>query len=191
MKKFNGLVGLLACLPILAWAHGTGHGLSGWAAGFEHPWGGLDHLLAMLAVGLWAAQQGGRAVWAVPGTFVTLMLLGSGLAWLGLTLPYVEAGILASVLILGLVLVAALRVPLGLSMALVALFALLHGHAHGTELPLAAGAWSYALGFALATALLHGMGVGLGLLARQWALGMLTRWAGGLITLGGLYLVWG
>lgn len=188
--KFQLFIGLLLLVPALVLAHGDGGAMSGWGAGFAHPWHGADHVLAMLAVGLWAAQLGGRAVWALPLTFITLMLAGGVLAWWGLELPYVEVGIVTSVLVLGLVLVAALRLPLSLSLGLVALFALFHGHAHGTELPLAVGAFSYSLGFVGATALLHGLGLGLGLAVQQGTLGVLTRWAGGLITLGGLYLVW-
>lgn len=143
--------------PAVAFAH-PGHDSAGLLAGVAHPLGGLDHLLAMLAVGLWAAQQQGAARWALPATFVASMLLGGVLGFAGLHMPLMESGIAASVLALGLLVAVAARLPLSLGLGLSALFALGHGVAHGLELPAQASPWSYALGFLAATATLHGAG---------------------------------
>lgn len=179
----------LSLTPITALAH-TGIGIpSGFAAGFSHPFAGIDHLLAMLAVGLWAAQLGGRATWWVPGSFVTVMLLGGVLGLAGVAVPSIETGILLSLLVLGTLVAAAVRFPLVLSCLVVGGFALFHGHAHGSEIPLAAGAATYTAGFVLATALLHGLGLMAGMLSRQNRLDLISRLAGGAIVMSGLYLV--
>ena len=156
---FNKALVALALLlaPALVFAH-PGHGDSGLVAGLGHPVGGLDHLLAMLAVGLWAAQQKGAARWALPVTFVGTMLLGGSLGFEGLALPALEGGIAASVLALGLAVALAVRPPLGLAVGATALFALFHGVAHGLELPDMSSPWAYASGFVLATAALHATG---------------------------------
>lgn len=148
---------VLLLSPALAFAH-PGHGDNGLLAGISHPLGGLDHLLAMLAVGLWAAQQQGAARWVLPCTFVGTMLIGGLLGFEGLNLPALESGIAASVLALGLAVALAVRPPLGLAMAATALFALFHGVAHGLELPDMSSPWTYAMGFVAATALLHAAG---------------------------------
>lgn len=141
-------------------AHTGDHGtLTGFAGGLAHPLLGLDHLFAMLAIGLWAAQQGGRALWAIPAAFVGAMLAGGMLAWAGVGLPQVEAAIALSVLALGLLVAARLRASLAAGIAIAAGFALLHGYAHGLETPLAVSPAMYAVGFVLATACLHGAGV--------------------------------
>jgi urease accessory protein len=131
-------------------------------AGFSHPLFGLDHILAMVAVGLWAAMIGGRAVWIVPTAFVGTMVAGFLLALLDAPLPFVEPGILASVVVLGLLVAAAVNVPAALGAVLVGAFALFHGQAHGGEIGVAAAA-PYLLGFAIATTLLHCAGIALGL----------------------------
>ncbi|MBD1551770.1 HupE/UreJ family protein [Pseudomonas typographi] len=154
-QAFTGLAWLLA--PALAFAH-PGHGDSGLLAGVSHPLGGLDHLLAMLAVGLWAAQQQGKARWLLPCTFVATMLLGGVLGFEGWQLPAMESGIAASVLALGLAVALAVRPPLTVAMAATALFALFHGVAHGLELPAMNSPWAYAAGFVTATATLHAIG---------------------------------
>jgi urease accessory protein len=146
---------VLSFLPTVAWAH-TGAG-GGFLAGFAHPFMGLDHLLAMVAVGLWAVQLGGAMRWRLPLAFVACMALGAALpASLGAAL---EPGIAASVLLLGVAVFTAMRPHAGLAMAVVGAAALLHGHAHGIEMPLAASPLTYGLGLILATALLHGAGV--------------------------------
>lgn len=185
---------LIALAPATAWAHtgvGATHGL---VNGFAHPLLGWDHLLAMLAVGIYGAQHGGRQVWLLPVTFVTVMALGGILGIAGIALPGVETGILASVLVLGALIALAVRFPLGAGMAMVALFAIFHGHAHGTEMPHAASAIGYAIGFCSATALLHIGGIALPTLLRRtvgenqprW-----TRFAGVGISLAGLILLLG
>jgi urease accessory protein len=186
------MLSIAAFFPLSAFAH-PGHGVTNvFASGFSHPFGGLDHWLAMVAVGLWAAQMGGRALWMVPGAFVSLMLFGGMLAMSGIHLPYVEAGILASVVVLGVVVAAALKFPLAVSAAIVGLFALFHGHAHGAEMPMAKGmamdAVSYSLGFTLATALLHGLGIAGGVILQQLNTDKVVRYAGGAIAMGGLFL---
>ncbi|MGL4317671.1 MAG: HupE/UreJ family protein [Pseudomonas sp.] len=143
--------------PAMAFAH-PGHDSSGLMAGVAHPLTGLDHLLAMLAVGLWAAQQQGAVRWALPVTFVASMLLGGVLGFAGLHIPFMETGIAASVLALGLVVAVAARLPMSLALGMTALFALTHGVAHGLELPELASPWGYAAGFVAATAALHTAG---------------------------------
>lgn len=179
----------LALMPAAALAH-PGHGpeAGAFAHGLLHPLTGLDHLLAMVAVGLWAALAGGRALWALPLAFVAAMLAGFGLGAAGIALPAVEPAILASVVVIGALVALAVRLPLPAAVALVALFGLAHGHAHGTEGP-AAGLAGYAAGFTLATAALHAAGLGLGLALGQAGRPMLARALGGAAALAGVALV--
>jgi|TARA_A100001391_G_scaffold47848_1_gene28519 urease accessory protein len=161
------------------------------AAGFSHPLFGLDHILAMIAVGLWAASVGGKALWAVPTAFVATMAVGFGAALLGMPLPFVEPVILASVIFIGVMVALALPLPTVGVAAVVAFFALFHGHAHGGEMG-EAGALGYAAGFLAATALLHAVGVaagvGVGRVLATARGAIATRIAGGLTALGGLWL---
>lgn len=143
--------------PALAIAH-PGHDHAGVMSGIAHPIFGLDHLLAMVAVGLWAAQQTGKARWALPLTFVATMLIGGLLGFAGFEMPLMETGIAGSVLALGLLVALAVRPPVVVAVALTALFALGHGVAHGLELPALSNPWGYAVGFVVATAALHGVG---------------------------------
>lgn len=168
MRAAVALAAILFCGTALA--H-PGHGNDA-AAGLLHPLLGLDHLLAMLAVGMWSARLGGRAKWLVPASFIACMLLAAGLAMAGLALPMMETGIAASVLLSGLLLVFSIRVRPLAGVFMVALFALFHGYAHGLEMPAQISPWLYAAGFALSTAALHGLGLlaGLQLRRRQWAL---------------------
>ena len=179
-------------LPAFAHLDPVAHG--SFAAGFSHPPFGADHILAMVAVGLWAALLGGRALWLVPAAFVATMAAGFGGALIGAPLPLVEPVILASVVTIGLLAAMALRVPTGAAMAMVGFFAFFHGHAHGGELG-AAGALSFAVGFAAATALLHAAGVAAGLGLGRWLTGeagrTATRIAGALTAVGGLWLAIG
>jgi len=149
-----------------AYAH-PGHAPTGFAGGLAHPFTGVDHLFAMIAVGLWAAQLGGRALWAVPATFVGAMGLGGALAWSGAVLPHVETAIALSVLLLGLLVATQRRAPVIVGMGIAAAFALFHGYAHGLEMPHAASPARYAMGFVLATVCLHGVGIAGGLLGRR------------------------
>jgi urease accessory protein len=152
-------------MPALAHAH-PGHGTSSAAHGFSHPISGIDHLLAMIAVGLWAGQLGGRTRWQVPIAFLGVMIVGGALGMAGVSVPAVEEGILASVLVLGALIATAARLPATASIALVGTFALFHGVAHGTEMPTDASGLSYAGGFIIATALLHVVGLTLGMMAK-------------------------
>jgi urease accessory protein len=186
-KILAGAALLLA--PALAFAH-PGHGDNGLMAGLGHPVGGLDHLLAMLAVGLWAAQQQGTARWALPCTFVGTMLLGGVLGFAGLELPALENGIAASVLALGLAVALAVRPPLVLAVIATAVFALFHGVAHGLELPEMSSPVAYAVGFVVATAALHAVGYAV-VRFLPVAAAPLVRVAGGASALAGAWLLAG
>lgn len=186
--NFKLIIGLalIALTPILAQAHIVPGEANGFTSGLNHPLHGLDHILAMVAVGLWAAQLGGRSLWLLPATFVSLMTMGGTLGILGVHVPMVEAGILLSVLVLGLLVAAKARLPLMLSLGVTGLFAIFHGHAHGTEIPMAASGVAYALGFVLATIGLHACGIGLGLLAQKRMAAPVLRFAGAAIVLAGV-----
>lgn len=175
-------------LPSFAHAHGSINEAGGFVHGLTHPISGLDHVCAMLAVGLWAVQTGGRFVWVMPLTFVGVMALGGTLPMLGISLPFVEQGIVLSVLLLGVLIAASVRLPLALAGSLVGLFALWHGHAHGAEMPALSSGITYALGFMLATSLLHAIGITFGL-GMQWLVReRAVRFAGAGIALCGVYL---
>jgi len=166
----NVIRGALIGIPALmitgaAEAH-TGHGaVSGLAAGFGHPFGGLDHILTMIAVGILGVQIGGRAAWALPATFVAMMVAGGALGASGVAVPLVEPGIVGSVIVLGAVLAAGWRVPASAALPVIGMFAVFHGHAHGAELPVGSSALTYGASFVLATCLLHLAGAGLGIAA--------------------------
>ncbi|MCD2184301.1 HupE/UreJ family protein [Rhizobium sp. GN54] len=184
-------IGLTVASTAPAFAHLNPEEHGSFMAGFSHPLFGMDHILVMVAVGLWAAQIGGRALWAVPAAFVTMMAIGFGLAVAGVSLPFVEPVILASVVALGLLVAMAVRLDPAISAAIVAVFALFHGHAHGGELG-AAGALPFAVGFVIATALLHVVGIALGLGIGRIAGGAtLTRILGGATALAGVALAFG
>lgn len=170
-------------MPSVAWAHPGAGGVSSFWTGVGHPFSGLDHLLAMVAVGIWAAQSGGHRVWAMPMAFVGVMLAGGLIGLTGLPLPHVEYGIAVSLLVLGLLIASASKWDVLLSAAIVGFFAIFHGYAHGAESPLAGDLLAYSAGFSLATALLHGLGIGGTMLVR----GQLARLAGIVIALSGVY----
>lgn len=180
---------LLVLIPSLAQAHpgvpGHTHGFSN---GLSHPLTGLDHICAMVAVGLWAAQRGGRALWLVPATFISVMIIGGVLGMGGMRIPFVEQGIAASVLILGIFIAVAVRLPLAASVVIVGLFALFHGYAHGAETSETASGLNYAVGFIIVTASLHLVGITLGLAAKKFVSIPSIRFAGGAIAACGLYL---
>ena len=159
---------IVVLLPGAALAH-PGHDAVGFTHGFMHPLGGLDHVLAMVAVGLYAALIGGRALWLVPATFLGVMALGGATGATGYPLPHVETGIALSVIVLGLAVALRLNLPTLAAMALVGVFAIFHGHAHGAEMPLGTSGLAYAVGFMLATALLHGAGIAVGVAAGKLA----------------------
>ncbi|MEI9418896.1 HupE/UreJ family protein [Mesorhizobium sp. Cs1321R2N1] len=153
---------IAACVP--AFSHVGGFEPCSFAAGLVHPLSGLDHIMVMVAVGLWAALKGGRALWAWPATFVGFMVAGGTLGVAAIPVPLVEPVILISIVAFGLLVSAAVDVPTAAGAAIIAFFAFFHGHAHGTEIPETAGGFEYLAGFAVATVLLHGGGIGLGLL---------------------------
>jgi urease accessory protein len=161
-------------------------------AGILHPLGGADHALAMVAIGLWSAIAGGRALWAWPLAFVSTVLAGFAAAMLGMQVLLVEPAIAASIVVLGLFVVFAVRAPVWLGAVIAALFAFFHGHAHGTEAVAAdVEPVAFAVGFALTTAALHALGLALGLLIARTAHNSLLRAAGGLVAMGGVALVAG
>jgi urease accessory protein len=176
----------LAAVAAPAHAHVEPGSLSGALAGFLHPVSGLDHVLAMIAVGLWGAQLGAPAIWLLPITFPLVMALGGLLGLLGVPLPGVEIGIAVSALLLGAAVMTERRPPLVAAAALVGLFAVFHGHAHGAELPPATSALLYSLGFVVATGCLHGVGIAIGAVHRWPAGRAALRFAGGAVAVGGL-----
>jgi urease accessory protein len=183
MKKYMSksllALSLLVVLPNLASAHilpGTAHGFRD---GFLHPLTGWDHLLAMIAVGLWAAQHRGKALWLIPSSFVGVLLLGGMMGVAGVSVPGAELAIAISVLALGGLVATMTRFRPSLSMAVVGLFALFHGYAHGHEMPAAASALPFSMGFILATVLLHGAGLAAGLGFQEKP--RVLRWAGAAI----------
>ncbi|HEU5395742.1 MAG TPA: HupE/UreJ family protein [Verrucomicrobiae bacterium] len=177
-------------IPAVASAHPglPGH-THGFLYGVAHPLSGLDHLLAMLAVGVWAAQRGGRSLWTMPLAFVAAMTAGGmlGMAGTGITVPWLDQIVAATVLVLGICIAGALRVPVPGATALVGLFALFHGYAHGADLPMTATALDYGLGFMLATVLLLAGGIGIGRAAQRAAAPALVRYTGAAIAVAGLY----
>lgn len=189
-KRYLGV--LIATFSLLITTTAQAHTLmaeeTSWLAGMMHPFLGLDHLLAMLAVGLWAAQQGGSRLWQLPLAFLSMMLFGALLGQTGFALPSIEASIASSLLLLGLMLMFAIRLAIVPSMLMVGLFAVFHGYAHGAEIPQALTVIDYTLGFMLATATLHGLGIGLGLLARSVQNEKILRVSGIAISLTGALL---
>ena len=176
--------------PLAAWAHVESGQAGGFISGLSHPVSGMDHVLAMVAVGLWGAQLGAPALWLLPVAFPMMMAFGGLLGLLGAPLPGVEIGIAVSAVVLGGLILAEIRLPLVIAVVVVACFAIFHGHAHGTELEQGQNAMLYSLGFVIATGLLHGVGITIGLIHR-WGVGrVILRGAGGLVMAGGLYFLW-
>jgi urease accessory protein len=163
--------------PVAALAHPGAGDVHGVLHGFMHPVSGLDHVLAMVAVGVLAALLGGRAIWLVPASFVAMAAVGAGLGLQGVPVPFVEFGISTSVILLGLAIALQARLPLGWTVGLVGLFGLYHGYAHGAEMPADASGFTYGVGFLAATAMLHIAGIGLGLGIAQLASRSATRFA--------------
>ncbi|MEO5325992.1 HupE/UreJ family protein [Mesorhizobium sp. CC13] len=194
LARFAALAGFFALVPSLAMAHtGLGH-VDGFTHGFTHPLGGLDHVLAMVMVGLFACQLGGRARLLVPASFVSVMVLGAALGFAGIALPFVELGIGLSVVVLGGVVAFSFRAGVAAAMAMVGFIAVFHGYAHGGEMPETAGGLAYGAGFLLATATLHAAGLGAGFLldGKGAARGArLARSLGALAAVAGLGLVTG
>jgi urease accessory protein len=176
--------------PVAVWAHAETGRAGGFLAGLHHPVSGLDHILAMVSVGLWGAQLGTPAIWLLPVTFPVVMAFGGMLGLMGVRLPGVEIGIALSGIFLGLAVLAEWRPPLWAAALVVGMFAIFHGHAHGTELPPGASGMLYSIGFVMATGLLHAAGITAGLVHRwnwgRWAL----RFSGGVVALAGARFLW-
>ncbi len=176
--------------PVALWAHAETGRAEGFLAGLHHPVSGLDHILAMVSVGLWGAQLGAPAIWLLPVTFPVVMAFGGMLGLMGVRLPGVEIGIALSGIFLGLAVLAEWRPPLWAAALVVGMFAIFHGHAHGTELPPGASGMLYSIGFVMATGLLHAAGITAGLVHRwnwgRWAL----RFSGGIVALAGARFLW-
>jgi urease accessory protein len=192
VKRIAATAAVLIAFTGAAAAHPGHADAGGFAHGFMHPLGGPDHVLAMVAVGLYAALLGGRALWLVPATFVAVMALGGAAGVAGYALPYTELGIALSVVALGLAVALRVSLPTLAAMALAGVFAVFHGHAHGAEMPQDLSGYAYAAGFLAATALLHGAGIALGLgMGRLSGLDgrRATQAAGGAVALAGLALL--
>lgn len=181
---------LFACAASVAWAHAESMAAGGFLTGFLHPLSGPDHLLAMLAVGLWGAQLGAPAVWLLPVTFPMIMAFGGTLGLMGLKLPGVEIGVAGSAVALGICVLLEARPPLWAATLLVAFFGIFHGNAHGTELPPGASGLMYSIGFVIATGSIHMAGVAIGLIHRWQAGRLALRVAGGLVGAAGCLFLW-
>jgi urease accessory protein len=182
-------------VPMLLWAqmvlaHPQAGEAKGFLTGLEHPVSGLDHVLAMVAVGLWGAQLRAPAIWLLPVAFPMVMAMGGMLGLMGVPLPGVEYGIAASAILLGAAVLFEYRPPLAAAAVLVACFAIFHGHAHGTELPPGQSGLLYSMGFVIATGCLHGVGITIGVVHR-WNWGQLfLRLAGAVVAVGGMFFMW-
>lgn len=181
---------IVAVTSTPALAHVEAGQATGLLSGFLHPVSGFDHVLAMVAVGLWGALLGAPAVWVLPIAFPLVMALGALLGFLGVSIPGVEYGIAASAILLGAAVTFEIRPPLALAALLVGVFAIFHGYAHGTELPAGQSALLFSMGFVVATGLLHAVGIGIGALkGRAWGASLL-RVAGSIVAAGGAFFMW-
>ncbi|MFO1313180.1 MAG: HupE/UreJ family protein [Burkholderiales bacterium] len=188
---------LMAALALLTalWAqsalgHVPGSEARGFLTGFMHPMSGADHVLAMVAVGLWGAQLGAPAIWVLPVAFPLVMALGGMLGFLGVPMPGVEYGIAASAIVLGTAVAFELKPSLVVAALVVGAFAIFHGHAHGTELPAGQSAMLYSIGFVIATGCLHAVGIGIGVVHRSAWGRRLLRVAGTMVAAGGVFFMW-
>lgn len=182
---------LMLFWPLAAWAHVEPGQAGGFASGLLHPVSGLDHVLAMVAVGLWGAQLGQPAMWLLPVAFPMMMALGGMLGLIGVPVPGIEIGIAVSGIVLGALILGQMKMPTPVALGIVAFFAIFHGHAHGTELAAGQNAILYSLGFVIATGTLHAVGITLGLIHRWNAGRVALRCAGSLVLAGGLFFLWG
>jgi urease accessory protein len=181
---------LLFFTPASAFAHVQKGTAAGFLTGFVHPISGLDHVLAMVAVGLWGAQLGAPAIWVLPVAFPLVMAMGGMLGLIGVPVPGIEYGIAASAILLGAAVLFEVRASIVVTALLVGVFAIFHGHAHGTELPQGQNALLYSMGFVIATGGLHGLGIGIGAVHR-WTWGQkLLRAAGAVVAVGGVFFMW-
>ncbi len=195
MKELNppslAVWALILFWPIAAWAHVETGQAGGFVSGLLHPVSGLDHVLAMVAVGLWGAQLGQPAMWLLPVAFPMMMAMGGMLGLIGVPLPGIEVGIAVSAVVLGALILGEMKVPPAAALGIVAFFAVFHGHAHGTELAPGQNALLYSLGFVIVTGTLHAVGIALGLMHRWNAGRVALRCAGSLVLAGGLFFLWG
>ncbi len=182
------IVWLLLCLAASAQAHTGEASANGFLAGVMHPLTGFDHLLAMVAVGIWGATLGMPLIWALPVAFPMLMVVGGMLGITGVPLPFIESGIAASVVVLGLAIAFAWRAPMAVALAIVAAFGVFHGYAHGAELPKSASPAAYVAGFVLCTGALHLTGVAIGTVKSLRHGALVLRGSGGLIAIAGLWI---
>ena len=199
MRTFSPPTGMLKIASIilfgLGWvdiacAHVEGGQAAGFITGLQHPWSGLDHILAMIAVGLWGAQLGSPAIWLLPIAFPMMMAMGAMMGLIGIPVPGVEIGIALSAIVLGAMILGEVRPKLALAIAMVGIFAIFHGHAHGTELPEGQSGLLYSMGFVIATGCLHGLGVALGLANHRPAGRLALRGAGTFIAVMGIFFLW-
>jgi urease accessory protein len=173
-----------------AWAHVEGGQAAGFITGLQHPWSGLDHVLAMIAVGLWGAQLGSPALWLLPIAFPMMMAMGAMMGLMGIPVPGVEIGIALSAIVLGMMIFVEVRPKLAVAVAMVGIFAIFHGHAHGTELPEGQSGLLYSMGFVIATGCLHGVGIAIGLVNDLPAGKLVLRGAGSFIAAMGVFFLW-
>jgi urease accessory protein len=191
MPRSLAVLAMMALVPATAAAH-TGHDhASGLVYGFLHPVGGLDHVLAMVAVGLLAWHLGGRARWMVPAAFVVTMAAGGAIGMAGVALPFVEAGIAVSIVVVGGLIALGRPLSTAVASSLVAVFAVFHGFAHGAEMAAGVSGLAYGLGFVVATALLHGLGLGIGAVLASARGLIVARMAGAAVALAGIAILVG
>jgi urease accessory protein len=192
LNSFVWLLVLVGCFSFTPSAHAhvqQGQAVS-FLTGFEHPWSGLDHVLAMMAVGLWGAQLGNPAIWILPIIFPLVMSFGAMMGLLGIPLPGIEIGIATSAIVLGIMVLGEVRPKMIIAASLVGCFAVFHGYAHGTELPAGQSGILYSMGFVVATGCLHGVGIAIGLI-HHWPFGKLVlRGSGALIAAMGILFLW-
>ena len=184
------MVAAVLLLPTICQAHIEQGQAAGFFTGMEHPWSGLDHILAMIAVGLWGAQLGSPALWVLPIAFPMMMTIGAMMGLVGIPVPGVEVGIALSAILLGLMVLLEMRAKLVVAAVLVGFFAIFHGHAHGTELPPGQSGLLYSMGFVIGTGCLHGVGILIGLLHRFSYGRIVLRGTGGFILAMGCFFLY-
>lgn len=190
LQLFTALSLIFLLVPIMAHAHVAQGQAAGFFTGIEHPWSGLDHILAMVAVGLWGAQLGNPAIWVLPIAFPMMMAVGAMMGLMGIPVPGVEIGIALSAIMLGLMVLLDMRAKLLIAGILVGFFAIFHGHAHGTELPAGQSGLLYSMGFVIGTGCLHGVGILIGLIHKYPVGRILLRTAGAFIMAMGCFFLW-
>jgi urease accessory protein len=176
-------------LPATVFAHQETGSITGIVSGLSHPVSGMDHVLAMISVGLWGAQLGAPAVWVLPVAFPMVMAFGGMLGLMGIMLPGIEIGIAVSAIVLGAMIVTESRPPLWIAAALVGFFAIFHGHAHGTELPAGSSGLLYSIGFVASTGTLHGVGIAMGLVHAFRGGRLVVRAAGAVVSAAGVFFL--